>query len=152
MTERVRRFYLVAIWMPLIVPILCMVGFEARGGGSFAGFGDSIGLMLVLSLYSAGIPFAIVALWLTHWLSAPGRTEKGVRRLMWAAPLIVAAFAMVYWAVTMGIHEGVTTQLVEGISVTFLPWPLGIGYLYVLATAGARWALRGSLRSADAIV
>jgi hypothetical protein len=67
-------------------------------------------------------------------------------------PLIVAAFAMAYWIVTMGIHEGFTTQLVEGISVTFLPWLLGIGYLYVLGTAGARWALRGSLRSADAIV
>jgi hypothetical protein len=67
-------------------------------------------------------------------------------------PLIVAAFAMPYWTLTMGIQEGVTTQLVEGISVTFLPWLLGIGYLYVLATAGVRWALRGSLRSADAIV
>jgi hypothetical protein len=152
MTERIRRFYLIAIWMPLIVPILCMAGFEARGGGSFAGAGDGVGMLLVMSLYSAGIPFTIVALWVTHWLCAPGRAEKEVRRLMWAAPLIVAAFAMPYWTVTMGIHDGVTTQLVEGISVTFLPWLLGIGYLYVLATAGARWALSGSLRSADAIV
>jgi hypothetical protein len=150
MTERVRRFYLVAIWMPVIVPILCGAGFAARGGGSFAGFGDGVGLLLVMSLYSGGIPFTIVALWITHWLCAPGRTEKEVRRLMWASPLIVAAFAMPYWIVAMGIQEGFTTMLVEGISVTFLPWLLGIGYLYALATAGARWALSGSLRSADA--
>ena len=152
MTERIRRFYLIAIWMPLIVPILCKAGFEARGGGSFAGAGDGVGLLLVTSLYSAGIPFTIVALWVTHWLYPPSRSEKEVRRLMWAAPLIVAAFAMPYWIVTMGIHEGFRTELVEGISVTFLPWLLGIGYLYVLATAGARWALSGSLRSVGAIV
>jgi hypothetical protein len=49
----------------------------------------------------------------------------------------------------MGIHEGFTTQLVEGISVTFLPWLLGIGYLYVLGTAGARLILRATLRNGD---
>ena len=147
MTERVRRFYLIAIWMPVIVPIFCAAGFEARGGGSFAGFGDSIGLMLVLSLYSAGVPFTIFALWVTHWLCAAGRTEREVRRLMWGAPLIVAAFAMPYWIVTTGIHDGIRTELVEGISVTFLPWLLAIGYLYVLATAGARWGLSGVLRN-----
>jgi len=150
MTERIRRFYLVAIWMPLIVPILCAAGFAARGGGTFAGFGDSIGLILVLSLYSTGVPFTIVALWVTHWLCAPERTERQVRRLMWASPLIVAAFAMPYWAVTMGIESGFTPELPLGIALTYLPWLLALGYFYVLAAAGARWALSGSLRSAVA--
>ena len=145
MTERVRRFYLVAIWMPVIVPIFCAAGFEARGGGSFAGFGDSIGLLFVLSLYSAGIPFTIVALWVTHWLCAPERTEREVRRLMWAAPLIIAAFALPYWTVIFSIHDGVAGGLLDAV-VFYLPYLLVIGYLYVLATAGARWALRGVLR------
>jgi hypothetical protein len=146
MSERIRRFYLVAIWMPIIVPILCAASLAARGGGSFAGFGDGIGMILVSSLYSTGVPFAVFALWVTHWLRNPDRTEKEVRPLMWGAPLIVAAFAMPYWIVTMGFQDGVTTELVEGISLTYLPWLLVIGYLYVLATAAARWALRGSLK------
>lgn len=141
MTERIRRFYLVATWMPLIVPIFCAAGFAVRGGGTFAGVGDAAGLLLVLSLYSAGVPFTLVALWVTHWLCAPGRTEKEVRRLMWAAPLIVAAFAMPYWTVTLGIEGGFTTELPLGIVLTYLPYLLVIGYLYVLATAGARWIL-----------
>ena len=148
MTERVRRFYLVAIWMPLIVPIFCMAGFEARGGGSFAGFGDSIGLLFVLSLYSAGIPFTLVALWVTHWLCAPERTEREVRRLMWAAPLIIAAFALPYWTVIFSIHDGVAGGLLDAV-VFYLPYLLVIGYLYVLATAGVRWAFKSALRSVD---
>jgi hypothetical protein len=146
MTERSRRFYLIAIWVPIIVPTLCAASFAARGGGSFAGFGDGIGMILVSSLYSAGIPFTLFALWVTHWLYAPTRTEKQVRRLMWASPLIVAAIAMPYWVVTQGIHDGITTLELEGISLTFLPWLLAVGYFYVLATAGARGALSGSLK------
>jgi hypothetical protein len=149
MTEQVRRFYLIAIWMPLIVPIFCAASFATRGGGSFAGFGDGIGMILILSLYSTGLPFTIFAAWVTYWLRKPVRTESEVRRLMWASPLIVAAFAMPYWIVTMETHGSITTELVEGISVTYLPWLLAIGYLYVLATAAARWALSGSLRNTE---
>jgi hypothetical protein len=146
MTERIRRFYLVALWMPVIVPILCAAGFAARGWGSFAGLGDSIGLMLVSSLFSTGVPFTIVALWATHWLFAPERTEKEVRRLMWGAPLIVAAFALPYWTVSFSIHDGIAAGLLDAV-VFYLPYLLGIGYLYVLATAGVRW-VAGPLISA----
>jgi hypothetical protein len=152
MIARIRRFYLVAIWMPLIVPICFATGFWARGGGKFEGFGADVGGILVLSLLAAGVPVAIFALWVTRWLCASGRTEKGVRRLMWASPLIVAAFAMPYWIVTQGIQYGFTAVLVEGISVTYLPWLLGLGYLYVLATAGTRWVLSPSLRSVEETV
>lgn len=151
MTKRIRRFYLIAIWMPLIVPICCAAGFAARGGGSFAGFGDAVGMILLLSLYSTGVPFTIVALWVTHWLFAPERTERDVRRLMWPAPLIVAAFALPYWTVIFSIHDGVAGGLLDAV-VFYLPYLLVIGYLYVLATAGARWLLSRSFRSAEETV
>jgi hypothetical protein len=151
MTERIRRFYLVSIWMPVIVPIFCAAGFEARGGGTFAGFGDSIGLILVSSLYSTGIPFTIFALWVTHWLCTPGRTERQVRRLMWASPLIFTVVAMPYWIVTFSIHDGVAGGLIDSV-VFYLPYLIVIGYLYVLATAGARSILSGSLTRADETV
>jgi hypothetical protein len=140
MTDRVRRFYLAAIWMPLIVPICIAGGFAAQGWGSFEGIVADTGMILLLSLYSTGIPFAIVALWVTHWLHAPGRTEREVRRLMWTAPLIVAAFALPCWTVMFAIHDGVVGGLIDAI-VFCLPYLLVIGYLYVLATAGARWIL-----------
>ncbi|MGI8401735.1 MAG: hypothetical protein ACR2NS_09075 [Gemmatimonadaceae bacterium] len=141
MTERIRRFYLVATWMPLIVPLCCAAGFAVRGKGGYEGIGADIGLILVVSLYSTGIPFTIVALWVTYWLRAPARTEKEVRRLMWGAPLIVAAFALPCWMATLAIEGGFTTELPLGIVLIYLPYLLVIGYLYVLATAGARWIL-----------
>jgi hypothetical protein len=148
MTERVRRFYLVAIWMPLIVPIFCAAGFSVQGEGSYEGIGADLGGILLLSLYSTGIPFTIFALWITHWLCAAGRTERQVRRLMWTSPLIVTAVAMPYWIVTFSIHDGVAGGLIDAV-VFYLPYLIVIGYLYVLATAGARWILRATLRNSD---
>jgi hypothetical protein len=140
MTDRVRRFYLLATWMPLILPICCATVFLAMGGGTFEGIGASIGMLLVLSLLSTGVPFTIVALWVTHWLRAPKRTERDVRRLMWGAPFIVGAFAAPFWALTLGIEEGFAPGLLWLIGIYML-YLLVIGYLYVVATAAARWAL-----------
>jgi len=151
MTKRVRRFYLVAIWMPLIVPIFCAAAMTVQGKGNYEGIGADLAGFLVLSLYSTGVPFTIFALWVTHWLCAPGRAERQVRRLMWTSPLIVTAVAMPYWIVTFSIHDGVAGGLIDAV-VFYLPYLIVIGYLYVLVTAGARWALSGSLRRADAIV
>jgi hypothetical protein len=67
---------------------------------------------------------------------------------MWAAPLIIAAFALPYWTVIFSIHDGVAGGLLDAV-VFYLPYLLVIGYLYVLATAGVRWAFKSALRSVD---
>lgn len=134
--------------MPLIVPIFCAAVLAVQGGGSYEGIGADLAGFLVLSLYSTGVPFTIFALWVTHRLCAPGRTERQVRRLMWTSPLIVTAVAMPYWIVTFSIHDGVAGGLIDAV-VFYPPYLIVIGYLYVLATAGARWILRATLRNAD---
>jgi hypothetical protein len=138
-TERLRRFYSVAVWLPVIVPLCCLATFAAMGGGMFEGFGASVGIILVVSLFSTGVPYAIFALWVSHWLRAAERTEKEVRRVMWGAPLIVAVFALPYWTVTLWIRESMTDALF-GI-LFYVPYLLVIGYLYVVIVAVGRWAL-----------
>jgi hypothetical protein len=137
-TERSRRFYLIAIWMPLLVPILCALSFAIRGKGSYAGVGDSIGMMLTASIYSTGVPYVVFALWVSHWLREPTRTQRQVLHVMRAAPLIVAMIAVPWWTITMGIADGVEEAFLESI-VFYLPFLLAFGYLYVISTAIAHW-------------
>jgi hypothetical protein len=138
-TERSRRFYLFAIWIPIIVPVLCGLSFAIRGGGSYAGVGDSIGMILMMSLLIGGVPYLVVVFWLNRWLRNPTRTERQVRLVMWTAPLIVAAIAMPMWMAS-GLGKGFEENFIGSVVFFFLPYLLAIGYLYVIATAIAHWA------------
>jgi hypothetical protein len=136
-THRVRWFYLLALWMPLLLPTIVTAGFALQGGGTYDGPLAGIGFLLVLSLYSTGAPYLIVALWVTGWLRDPNRQEAAVRRLMWRAPVIVAAFAIPCWMIELGLQDGMLEGLAEGL-LFYLPYSLVLGYVYVGATALAR--------------
>ena len=149
MTPRVRRFYLVAIWMPIVLPSIIWAGFAARGGGTFVGFGADLGGILVASVLFAGAPYAIAALCASWWVMRRARTERDIRRLMLCAPLVVAPVAILWWIVVFGIKEGAVSGLIY--AGWFTLYLLPIGYLYVLGTVVARVVARivGYVPAAD---
>jgi hypothetical protein len=136
MTKRIRGFYLVAIWMPLLLPALAWAAFAVSGGGTFAGVGADLGGLLVLSALLGGPPYAFVALGASWWVWRRADTEARVRRLVFFAPLVVTPVAMLWWTVAFGIEKG----LVPGVAYAawFTLYLLPIGYLYVLGTVIAR--------------
>ena len=149
MTKRIRSFYLVAIWMPLLLPALAAVGFAMRGGGTFAGFGADLGFLLVLSAMHGGVPYSFAALCASWWVLRRADTEAQVHRLMLLAPVIVTPVAMLWWMVAFGIQEGLMAGVAS--AAWFTLYLLPIGYLYVLGTVIARALARvvGCIPAAD---
>ena len=136
MTKRIRSFYLVAIWMPLLLPALAWAGIAARGGGTFAGIGADLGGLLLLSAMLGGAPYSVAALCASWWVVRRAETEARVRRLMLFAPLVVTPVAMLWWTVAFGIEEGLVSGAIY--AAWFTLYLLPIGYLYVLGTVAAR--------------
>ena len=149
MTRRTRIFYLVAIWLPVVLPALASTGFAIRGGGTFSGFGADIGFLLVLSGMLAGVPYGLVALWASWWVMRRADTESQVRRLMFVAPLIVTPVAMLWWLVKFGMKEGLLAGAIY--AVWFALYLLPMGYLYVLGTLLARELMRSVGREAQLV-
>ena len=133
--RRIRSFYLVAIWMPLLLPALVWAGIAARGGGAFAGIGADLGGLLLLSAMLGGAPYSVAALCASWWVVRRAETEARVRRLMLFAPLVVTPVAMLWW-VASGMKEGLVSGAIY--AAWFTLYLLPIGYLYVLGTVVAR--------------
>jgi hypothetical protein len=136
MTKRIRNFYLVALWIPLLLPAIAWAGVAVRGSGTFAGIGADLGGLLVLSAMLGGAPYTFVALCASWWLLRRAETEAQVHRLMLFSPLVVTPVAMLWWLIAFGIKEGFASGVVY--AVWFTLYLLPIGYLYVLATVIAR--------------
>jgi hypothetical protein len=127
--SRVESIYRVGIWLPLVVPaILALV---TRGAGVFVP-GDSalgkVAQVLLSSLLYGGVPYAILAVWATWWIG--GRPESAIRRLMFRAPLFMAAFFFIV-AAAVGVIVGEPRSfLALGVLGAIVAIPLGYFYVF----------------------
>ncbi len=123
----VHTIYRVGVWLPLIVPLL--VGGAARGLGVLM-FSDplqKVAQILLISLVYGGLPYAALAAWATWWIDS--RPEPEIRRLMFRAPLLMAA-TFLACAVVVGVLVGQPVMFLAvgalGAIVSVL-----LGYVYV---------------------
>lgn len=128
--------YRLCIWLPLVVPAalvtLSLVSRRAPMGGL-------LGQVLTLSLIYGGIPYAALACWGSWWIS--GRGEAEIRRMMFRAPLLMAALyipvALVVGVLVGSFRSFAALAVFGAISI------LALGYGYV----GLTLLLRQSLGS-----
>lgn len=152
MTRPIRNFYLGAIWAPLVLPAIAWAGFAVRGSGTFEGIGADVGFLLVITATLGGVPYAVAALGATWWVLRRATSERQVRRMMLAAPILVTPVALSWWIVTFGMKEGLKAGVAYAVLLTLYLIP--IGYLYVLGAfigrAGMRYLERGQPRDVAA--
>jgi hypothetical protein len=82
----ISAIYRLCIWLPLVVPA-ALVTISAVSGQ--APMGGLLGEVLTLSLIYGGVPYAALAGWGSWWIS--GRPESEIRRMMFRAPVLMAA-------------------------------------------------------------
>ena len=116
--------YRVCIWLPVLVPAALMAVANALNLRLSAGV---LWEVLAYSLIYGGVPYAALAAWATWWVG--GRPEVAIRRLMFRAPLLMAAvFAPVALVVGFAVGEpGPFTAVALLGCVIILP----LGYAYV---------------------
>jgi hypothetical protein len=120
----ISTIYRVCIWLPILVPATVVAVANTLNLRLSAGVAWEV---LAYSLFYGGVPYAVLAAWATWWVG--GRSEAAIRRLMFRAPLLMAAvFASV--ALVVGFAVGVpgpfTAVAVLGCAII-----LPLGYLYV---------------------
>lgn len=94
--------YRACIWLPIVVPVALIVVVNALGGRMATDVGV-VGEMIAYSLIWGGLPYAVLAVWATWWVG--GRPESEIRRLMFRAPLLMAA-VFVPMALIAGLAVG----------------------------------------------
>jgi hypothetical protein len=92
--------------------------------------------LLAYSLLYGGLPYAVLAIWATWWIG--GRPESEIRRLMFRAPLLMAA-VFVTLALVVGIAVGRLGPFVA-VAIYGLLIILPLGYAYVGVTVLLRWS------------
>ena len=116
--------YRVCIWLPVLVPAALITVANTLNLRLSAGV---LWEILAYSLLYGGVPYAVLAAWATWWVG--GRPEVAIRRLMFRAPLLMAAvFAPM--ALVVGVvvaAPGPFTAVAVLGSVIILP----LGYAYV---------------------
>jgi hypothetical protein len=124
---RAETQYRLFIWLPLALPALValfVTGLDLRPtSGIVRGF---IQLQLV-SLVYGGLVYAPLALWATWWVG--GRSEREVRRLMFRAPLLMAAVYAVL-ALLFGLVVG-QLRVFAGVALLGVLASVVLGYCYV---------------------
>lgn len=135
---RAESIYRLGIWLPVLVPAI--VAMATRGAGVVVPADSPEGKvtqMLLASLLYGGVPYSALAIWAT-WRIA-GRPESEIRRLMFRAPLLMAAlFAIAAFVVgqVVGEPRSFITLGVLGAIVT-----IPLGYVYVFCVVLIREAL-----------
>jgi hypothetical protein len=116
--------YRTAIWLPIAVPVALIAVVNAFDLRHTVG---GVGQIVAFSLVYGGIPYAALAAWATWWVG--GRPEPEIRRLMFLAPLVMAAvfdpLALVLGLVT-GDMQAFIALAILGTAVI-----IPLGYLYV---------------------
>lgn len=79
--------YRVCIYLPIAVPAIVITVAKTFGLSLAAGLFWEV---LAYSLAYGGVPYVVLAVWATWWIG--GRPEAAIRRLMFRAPLLMAAF------------------------------------------------------------
>lgn len=122
-----RRFYRIAMILPLVVPIPVMVGAYVFGMPISWPL-EQIVFVLIMSEVLGAIPYLLLALWANRWMQ--GRTENEIRRKALRAPL----FMLVAFLALLLLLSGLSGDpLGEGLLVFLYAGPaiLILGYAYV---------------------
>lgn len=122
-----RRFFRVALWLPLVLLLGAMLGEWLDGSAPRL----NVQQVVMLNVFAFGpLAYLVFAVWATRSLN--GCTEKQVLRSVWLAPLLFIPFYAGAW-----VLYGVITLLTGDLSgfgmmviwVAFLPYLLIAGYV-----------------------
>jgi len=121
------RFYRLAMLLPIVVPILVIVGSYFFGLPISLSL-STLTLVLTMSGVFGAVPYSLLALWASRWIS--GRTESEIRRKALRAPLFMLA-AFLPFPFLLSASGG--DPVGEGIILLLLAVPaiLILGYAYV---------------------
>jgi hypothetical protein len=130
----IHAVYRMCIWLPIVVPAV------AIAIATFLGLRLADGVLLEILMYSlmyGGLPYAALAIWATWWIG--GRPEREIRRLMFRAPILMAAL-FVPLALVVGFALGALGPF-AAVAILGIVIILPLGYAYV----GVAVLLRRSL-------
>ena len=117
--------YRISIWLPILIPGALVIWAAAFGVRLPAG--PLVGELLAYSLFYGGLPYTALAIWATWWVG--GRSEADIRRLMFRAPVLMAAWFGVL-ALLLGVAVG-SPRLFVVVAVLGSLIILPLGYAYV---------------------
>ncbi|TAK12608.1 MAG: hypothetical protein EPO35_11245, partial [Acidobacteria bacterium] len=127
---KVRTFYRLSVWLPLLLPLAAAALFGDQPG--------AIGSLLYISFFFGGLPYALLAIWATWWIG--GRPEEDIRILMFMMPLVMLGAYVLFIAV-IGAVNGKGDKALSMISIgaaVIIP----LGFAYVGLVAALRWMLK----------
>jgi hypothetical protein len=131
--------YRLCIWLPILVPATAMAIAKAFGRPLAAGVLTEV---LAYSLLYGGLPYAALAIWATWWIG--GRSEPEIRRVMFRAPLLMAA-VFVTLALAVGVAVGRLGPFIA-VAIYGLATILPLGYAYVGIAVLLRWSTQKGTR------
>lgn len=119
--------YRLFIWMPLAVPAVVALLVTGLGVAPTSAILNKFVQLQLISLVYGGPVYAPLAAWATWWVG--GRSDAQVRRLMFRAPLLMAAlFALV--ALLSGAIVG-QVRVFARVALVGVIASLVLGYCYV---------------------
>ncbi|NOT48022.1 MAG: hypothetical protein HOP17_09795 [Acidobacteria bacterium] len=149
---REKRFFQIAFFLPLILPLIPLVGLPAVLDFQVNGAMAVIAFFLIASLILGGVPYLFFLIGVFTWMR--GKDGQQVRQMTYIAPIIYAGVLIVCCTlvgVVGGIFQREPSALAGGIvSGMFLSiFGLVTGYAYVafwnLAFVGYRWLVQERL-------
>lgn len=129
------RYYQASIWAPILLPGLLWGGASLFGVPTWEPLGLVLGT-LYMSLYMGGVPYAALAIWATWRVRT--MPEPAIRRLALWAPLLMLGVFLPY-ALAAGAEDG-DVWAGFGFFLFCALYIVPIGYAYVGAVFGVRWA------------
>jgi hypothetical protein len=125
--------YRLCIWLPILVPAAVIAVARAFDRPLAQGVLLEV---LAYSLLYGGLPYGVLASWATWWIG--GRSEPEIRRLMFRAPLLMAA-VFVTLALVVGMSVGKLGPFIA-VAIYGLAIILPLGYAYVGVAVLLRWS------------
>ena len=123
----VQRFYRLAMWIPILIPAVILLGTTLLGLPTFDPLSVVVMTLLLSALYGA-VPYSLLALWASWWIR--WKSESDIRRLAVRMPfLMLVAFLPI--ALLIGASD---REVLRGgflIWVIAAPFILVLGYAYV---------------------
>lgn len=135
---RIQTFYRLMIWLPIAVPSALLGVTRGIGLPLDVPLLNVFVQVLLGSLLYGGIPYAILALWATFWIS--NRNESIIERLMLRAPLIMG-ITFIPFALAFGIAVHGEPAQFFGLSLFGAVMSIVVGYGYVAAVIVMRRSL-----------
>ena len=120
-------FYRCAVWLPIAVPAAFAVIVHGLGIRPGTGAFQKIAQLLLASLLYGAVPYTPLALWASWWIG--GKDEAQIRRLMFKAPLLMAA-VFVPVALLAGFAAGAVEPF-AAVAVLGALAAIVLGYAYV---------------------